>query len=434
MSRRGRLLLLGALLGADALAIMLAAALAYLLAFGSSAIAPTYLVALALGLVPWLASFAALRLYDLETVLEDSQEYATAANGCSYGILLLIVLEALTGGAGLSLRWLFLFWIGSILAVGLGRFLMRRLVRAMRRRGHLMARALIVGADEQGRAIARQLRSEADSGLRVLGFVDDFLPRGTLVSDGLTVLGHPNVLPALVDEHRVAEIVVVPGAMAWESFQQILEQMSTAERHGPRIRLSPGYYDLLATTPRVAHRNFVPLFVVDSARLNGFDALLKSLLDFGLGSLVLLLSLPLDLIILLSRLGGSGVFVTEEYQGIGGRPFRARRFASQPGDWLALTGLDRLPLLWSVLAGRMSLVGPRPITPAARARYRRWMPSLASVKPGVTGPWSVVPVAALEEEMRAALYYIRNWTIWLDLQILAQTALVTVRQRWGKLE
>ena len=43
-------------------------------------------------------------------------------------------------------------------------------------------------------------------------------------------------------------------------------------------------------------------------------------------------------------------------------------------------------------------------------------------------------VAALEEEMRAALYYIRNWTIWLDLQILAQTALVTLRQRWGKLE
>jgi lipopolysaccharide/colanic/teichoic acid biosynthesis glycosyltransferase len=87
-----------------------------------------------------------------------------------------------------------------------------------------------------------------------------------------------------------------------------------------------------------------------------------------------------------------------------------------------------------VLTGRMSLVGPQPIPLTARARYRRWLPSLASVKPGVTGPWSVVPVAALEEEMRAVLYYIRNWTIWLDVQILAQTLLVTLRQRWGKLE
>jgi lipopolysaccharide/colanic/teichoic acid biosynthesis glycosyltransferase len=434
MSRRGRLLLLSALVAADALAVVLAAWAAYLLAFQTAAVSTVYAIALTLGLAPWLLSFAALRLYDVETVLEDSQEYATVAAGCNYGILLLIVLVALAGVGGLSLRWLFLFWIGSILAVGAGRFWMRRVVRAMRRRGHLMARALIVGADEQGRAIARQLRSEADSGLRVLGFVDDFLPRGTPVADGLTVLGHPSVLLALVAEHRVAEIVVVPGAMAWESFHQILEQMSTSERHGPRIRLSPGYYDLLATTPRVAHRNFVPLFVVDSARLTGFDALLKSLLDYGLGSLVFALTLPLDLVIVLGRMGNGPVFVNEEYQGIGGRPFRARLFASRPGDWLALTGLDRLPLLWAVLAGRMSLVGPRPITPAARARYRRWMPSLASVKPGVTGPWSVVPVAALEEEMRAAMYYIRNWTIWLDLQVLAQTVLVILRQRWGKLE
>jgi lipopolysaccharide/colanic/teichoic acid biosynthesis glycosyltransferase len=434
MSRRGRLLLLAMLMASDAAAIVLAAAAAYLLAFQAGPVGPVYLEALALGLVPWLLSFAALRLYDLETVLEDSQEYATVATGCSYGILLLIVLVALAGEGGLSLQWLFLFWIASILAVGAGRFLLRRVVRALRRRGHLMARALIVGADEQGRAIARQLSSEADSGLRVLGFVDDFLPRGTLVSDGLAVLGHPNVLTALVAEYQVAEIVVVPGAMAWESFQQVLERMSTAQRHAPRIRLSPGYYDLLATTPRVAHRNFVPLFVVDSARLSGFDGALKSLLDFGLGSVVLVLTLPLELVILLNRLSTGRVFVTEEYQGIGGRPFRARLFASLPGDWLAVTGLERLPLLWAVLAGRMSLVGPRPITPTARARYRRWMPSLASVKPGVTGPWSVVPVAALEEEMRAAMYYIRNWTIWLDLQIVAQTVLVTLRQRWGKLE
>jgi lipopolysaccharide/colanic/teichoic acid biosynthesis glycosyltransferase len=436
VSRRGRVLLLLTLLAADALAIVLAAGAAYWLAAQPAPLGFTHPLVLGLGLAAWLITFSTLRLYDLETVLEDSQEYATVATGCSYGILLLIVLVAVAGEGALSLTWLFLCWLLSILIVCADRFLMRRLVRATRRGGHLMARALIVGADEQGRAIARQLSSEADSGLRVLGFVDDFLPRGTPVSDGLSVLGHPNVLPKLVAEHRVAEIVVVPGAMAWESFQQILEEMSTPEQNGPRIRLSPGYYDLLATTPRVAHRNFVPLFVVDSARLTGFDALLKSLLDFGLGGLVLILSLPLDLVIVLSRAAAKSgqVFITEEYQGIGGRPFRARLFASQPGDWLAVTGLYRLPLLPAVLAGHMSLVGPRPITPADRVRYRRWMPSLASVKPGVTGPWSVVPVAALEEEMRAAMYYIRNWTIWLDLQVLAQTILVILRQRWGKLE
>jgi lipopolysaccharide/colanic/teichoic acid biosynthesis glycosyltransferase len=432
LSRRGRLLLLASLVAADALALLVAQALAFWLVFQGAALAPSYLKAMALGLLPGLFSFAALRLYDLETVLEDSQEYATVATGCTYGILLLIVINTLAGEASLAQRWLFASWVLAVLAVSTGRFLMRRVVRAMRRRGHLMASALVVGADEQGRTIARQLRSEVDSGLRVLGFVDDFLPRSTPVQDGLAVLGHPGVLPTLVDDLHVAEIVVVPGAMAWESFQQILEQMTL--QGGPRIRLSPGYYDLLATTPRVAHRNFVPLFVVDSARLSGFDGLLKAALDYGLGLVLFALTLPLNLAILATRLRAGSAFVAEEYVGIGGRPFRARTFATRPEGWLAATGLYRLPLLWPVLLGRMSLVGPQPIRVEAREHYRRWLPSLASVKPGVTGPWAVVPVAGLEEEMRAVLYYIRNWTIWLDLQVLVQTVLVVLRRRWGRLE
>jgi len=433
MSPRGRLILIGSLLISDALGIVLALGLAYLISVRPGFLTPEYLLAIELGLIPWLISFAALRLYDLDTILEDSQEYATVATGCTYGILLLIVCSTLVGNQGLALPWLFVGWVVSLFGVGSGRFLMRRVVRAMRRRGHLMASALIVGADEQGRAIARQLKSEADSGLRVKGFVDDFLPSGTPIQDGLRVLGHPGALPNLVAEHHIAEIVVVPGAMAWESLQQILEQLTIGG--GPRIRLSPGYYDLLATTPRVAHRNFVPLFVVDSARLSGFDGLLKASTDYGLGTLFLILSLPVSLsIALILTMRGRPVFITQEFLSIGGRTFRAWLFCHDPHGPLGITGLHRLPLLWSVILGKMSLVGPRPILAGERNHYRRWLPSLASVKPGITGPWAVVPVAALEEEMRAALYYIRNWTIWLDLQVLTQTALVILRRRWGKLE
>jgi len=433
MSHRGRLILLGSLLISDALGVVLALGLAYLISVRPGPIAPEYSLAIELGLLPWLISFAALRLYDLDTVLEDSQEYATVATGCTYGILLLIVCSTLVGNRGLALPWLFVGWVGSVLGAGGGRFLMRRVARAMRRRGHLMASALIVGADEQGRAIARQLKSEADSGLRVMGFVDDFLPSGTPVQDGLRVLGHPGALSSLVAEHHIAEIVVVPGAMAWESFQQILEQLTIGD--GPRIRLSPGYYDLLATTPRVAHRNFVPLFVVDSARLSGFDGLLKASVDYGLGTVFLILSVPVTLsIILILTVRRQPVFITQEFLGIGGRTFRAQIFCYKSAGWLGVTGLHRLPLLWSVILGQMSLVGPRPILAGERDHYRRWLPSLASVKPGITGPWAVVPVASLEEEMRAVLYYIRNWTIWLDLQILTQTALVILRRRWGKIE
>ena len=430
MSRRGRWILILSLLLADAAGVLLGLTLAHLLAVRQQA-APAYLWAALLGLPLWLAIFALLRLYDLEIILEDSQEYATVATGCTYGILMLIVASSLARRGDLALTWLFAGWLFSILGVASGRFLLRRVVRSMRRRGHLMASALVVGADEQGRAIARQLRSEVDSGLRVMGFVDDFLPVGTHVQDGLLVVGHPAALPALVAQHNIAELVVVPGAMAWESFHETLERMMAVP--GPRVRLSPGYYDLLATTPRVAHRNFVPLIVVDSARLSGLDALLKAGLDYGAGLLLLIVALPtwaLTAAVLRRR---GPIYADCSYLGIGGRVFHARMFRVRPGGRAARMGLDRLPLLAQVLLGRMSLAGPRPIAVEERDKYRRWLPALISVKPGVTGPWAVVPVAALEEQVRASLYYIRNWTIWLDLQILTQTLLVTLRRRWGLL-
>jgi lipopolysaccharide/colanic/teichoic acid biosynthesis glycosyltransferase len=270
----------------------------------------------------------------------------------------------------------------------------------------------------------------------VVGFLDDFLPPGTPVVDGLTVLGHPGALETVVREHRVAEIVVVPGALTWETFQEIMERTAFAD--GLKIRLSPGYYDLLATTPRVAHRNFVPLMVVDRVRLAGFDAALKVGLDLGAGAVTLLLSLPVIALFTLGLwlAGRRRAFEVTSFIGMGGRPFQAARFVRGKRGLPRLldeSGLRRLPLLFWVLAGRMSLVGPRPVPAEDRDRYKRWLPSLATVKPGVTGPWAVAPVASLEEEMRAALYYIRNWTIWLDLQILVQTALVALRRRWERL-
>jgi len=88
-------------------------------------------------------------------------------------------------------------------------------------------------------------------------------------------------------------------------------------------------------------------------------------------------------------------------------------------------GLDKLPQFINVLRGEMSLVGPRPVPEARAAIYREWLPTLLTVKPGLTGPWVVAgkDVQSLEDEIRLDLYYIRRWTIWLDLQILLQTAM-----------
>jgi lipopolysaccharide/colanic/teichoic acid biosynthesis glycosyltransferase len=95
---------------------------------------------------------------------------------------------------------------------------------------------------------------------------------------------------------------------------------------------------------------------------------------------------------------------------------------SRIGRFLYRTGLDKLPQLWDVLAGRMSLVGPRLISPGQEQALRPWLPNLLTVKPGWVGPWAVNGARTQQEEIRLDLYYVRNWTIWFDLQILFRAA------------
>lgn len=437
MSRRGQYLLFTALVFTDAVAVVLGLLGGLFLVARFANIDGRYVTTIQFALVAYLLIFAALRLYDLETVLEDSQEYATVATGCTYGILALVVVNSLVGRFDLSILWLAVGWGLTVITVALGRFLMRRVVRFERAQGHLITRALIVGADEQGRTIARQFRSLEDSGVRVVGFVDDFMPVGTPVQDGLTVVGHPSNLASIAHEYDAAELVVVPGALAWETFQEIIERSALAD--GLKIRLSPGYYDLLAATPRVAHRNFVPLIVVDRARLTGFDLSMKVILDYGFGTLLLVASLPVMALVMiwLKMVNKGPVTQSQSVLGQGGRPFRATYFRLEPDKplsrFLRDTGAPLLPLLFTVPVGMMSLIGPRPVPEEKRDKYQRWLPTLASVKPGLSGPWAVVPVSSLDEEMRASIFYVRNWTIWLDLQMLVQSGLVILRRRWERL-
>jgi lipopolysaccharide/colanic/teichoic acid biosynthesis glycosyltransferase len=79
----------------------------------------------------------------------------------------------------------------------------------------------------------------------------------------------------------------------------------------------------------------------------------------------------------------------------------------------------------------MSLVGPRTISVGGEHGYGHWLPNMLTVKPGMTGPWAVASCPTLEDEIRLTMYYIRNWTIWLDLQVIFQTALRMLWRRRG---
>jgi lipopolysaccharide/colanic/teichoic acid biosynthesis glycosyltransferase len=434
--------LIGLLVAMDALMIGLSLRFAYDLRIGSGLIeygaeySPEAYTAVALAAIPmWLGLFALLGMYRRDNLLGGLVEYQQAVKGCTAGIIALIVLSFFSRETVLVSRlWLALSWILSVSFVLTARFFARRLGYKLREHGYLTARVVIVGANSQGIAIADQwLRSPA-SGMNVVGFVDDFKSVGTPIVGGIPVVGQPSALPEIAQRLRVDEVVVVLNAVAWESFEELIGQASRAKRY--TLRLSPGFYELLTTGVAVTNKTFVPLFSINEGRIVGPDRVMKTMLDYGLGGLLAVLMAPVGLAAaLLLALQKRTLRVGAAYKtiGQGGQPFTMYKLAVRNPDAEAnvsrleqaiyRAGLDKLPQLINVLKGQMSLVGPRPRVIGGGESDPSTRNNLSAVKPGIVGAWSVSETWTSADEISNDLYYVRNWTIWFDAQILLQTAL-----------
>lgn len=464
MSRREQIFLIATLIILDA--VMLAAAFmtAFYVRVQSGWLPPRsfspveeYMRA-SLTVIPlWLLIFGLNRLYDLRLLQEGFRTYYQVITGCTYGLLALVLTFVATsqGNPVPARGWLVLAWLFTILYVALVRFVIRRFLVIFRGRGRFVTRVLIVGANAHGQALANQFRTTPGASVDVVGYVDDFLPLGARVGD-LRVLGAPAALHEVAQRYDVKEVILISTAVAWETFQNLMQQ-STAP-NGYEIVLSPGYYEILTTGVEVSYRDFVPLLRVNKTRIIGADALLKTGLDYGLGTLAAIVLAPIVAVLaVLVRLNSNGP-ILERYLvwGVRGSSFHTTKFRThlnrQPGReanlsaeerrtaalehplsrWMLRLGLDKLPQLINIFTGDMSLVGPRTISRNQDVLLEPALANLLTVKPGITGPWAVGGQRTFDEEMRLTTYYIRNWTIWMDIQILFQTVVRILRGERSK--
>ncbi len=442
--RQWRVLILVLLL-ADALCIAGGLTLAYftridgVLPYEHAANPAVYRAMVAVAVPLWLFCFAMTGLYRRDNLLGGVIEYKQVVKGCFAGAMTLVAYTvfARVDDFDVSRLWLVLSLIFTILLVGGMRFFVRRMAYKLRAAGHLGSRVLIVGANDQGVAIAEQWLSSPASGMHVLGFLDDFKSIGTQVIGNIKVLGRPSALDEISKVMQVDEIIVVSSAVAWESFGELVTSASGDKPY--TLRLSPGFYELLTTGVAVTNKTFVPLLTINEARIVGVDAALKAMLDYGLGALILLATLPFMLLfglILRARHPQRPALLRSTLIGQGGRPFAMLHFNIVPGDdghrrferWLRVTGLNKLPQLFNVLKGEMSLVGPRPRSHFDYSVDLHANHNLMAVKPGMVGPWMRHDHLASPNMLQDELSYVRKWQIWLDLPILFQ-AMMTVGRR-----
>ncbi len=360
-------------------------------------------------------------LYDRRKLLGGTQEYAAVVRTCAYGLVALILVGFAIRGH-ISREWLVLSWALATTLLGTERFLARRIAYRLRRRGLFTSRAIVVGADADSVAVARQL-GQPGSGIDVVGFLDDYIPAGSVVAGVLRVLGTPAALMQVAAATGAREAIVVPQALPWESLQRLMTEAAAAP-NGLRVHLSAGFYDLLTTGVRLSERNHVPLLTVNKVALTPFETAFKTILDYALATALLIVFLPLiGLTALWLRFHGSGqVLQRRRVLGRYGQPFDQLSFRS-PGP-LHSDLIGKLPGLLNVLAAQLSLVGPRPTSAVESASAPRR--TILTIRPGLTGPWRQVDDP--NEQAVLDLYYVRNYSIWLDLQVLRTRFLSRLRR------
>ena len=463
-------LLVAALVVGDALALALGFVAASALRFYSgvgvfragSPSSELYVYVFALLIPAWLVVFALFHLYDEGYLLAGTREYALLFNACTVGMMLVVVFGFLAPTFVIARGWLILAWLCSFLAAGGWRFTLRRAVRRLRTRGYFLSPTLIIGTNEEGQALAEQFSHSSTSGLRLVGFVGfdrrtGSPPRTASPSPpaGVPVLGQVDDLERLIQEHHVRELVVATSALSRPTLLQVFQTFGTSPQ--VTMRMSSGLFEIMTTGVQVREIGYVSLFSINKVRLTGLDVFLKTALDYGLTVPGLIMLSPFLLLCALAvKLDSPGpVIYRRRVLGVGGREFDAFKFrtmhangdeilAAHPelqaqlredhkikddpritrvGHILRKFSLDEFPQLLNVLLQQMSLVGPCMISPPELEEYGKWGMNLLTVPPGITGLWQISGRAdvSYEERVQLDMNYIRNYTIWLDLQILFRT-------------
>ena len=344
----------------------------------------------------------------------------------------------------------------SISTVGLvaERAAVRRIVRTLARRGIGLRQVLLVGTGEQARQVLQRFQWHPELGYRFTGLVSDDAGLVGRRIRRIPVLGTYDDLERLAREQDPDLVIFAMPTADQERLGPLLESLGDTMMD---VWVVPDFVQHVRLRGGVAELEGLPLISLQASPLGGWNAVMKRSMDLVLAAAGLLLLSPLLLgIALLVRLTSTGpVFYRQERMGLDGRRFEILKFRSmvveaeeagarfatdgdprvtRVGRLLRKTSLDELPQLWNVLRGEMSLVGPRPERPVFIEDFRQNFPRYMlrhRVKSGMTGFAQVNGLrgagTSVQKRLKHDLFYIENWSLWLDFKILWMTIPAVLR-------
>jgi exopolysaccharide biosynthesis polyprenyl glycosylphosphotransferase len=343
----------------------------------------------------------------------------------------------------------------AVALLTLARLIRRQVYARLRSRGVGVERVLVVGAGDVGMGVLRTLLARKELGYAVVGYLDDNPDRGSVDLGRVRGLGGTDQLKTVIVRERVDHVMIT---LPWTNHPLIFDMVQQCQRWRVQVSVAPDVFQLNLRQVQIENFDSIPMLYINGAvPLRGGGRLFKRSADL----LVLLLLSPIwlpvfGLVALAVRLDSPGpIFYSATRVGENGVRFKMRKFRSmipdadrqrellitthkldprhpkikddprvtRVGRFIRRTSLDELPNLLNVLAGHMSLVGPRPPTPDEVELYAPWHMQRLQVRPGMTGLWQVSGRSDIpfDEMCLLDIYYIENWSIQMDARILLMT-------------
>ena len=340
-------------------------------------------------------------------------------------------------------------------AVFLFRAAVRAALRQARRQGYNLRHIVIVGTGRTAQALVHRIRRNPWTGLRIVGLVGDGTEKVGRKIHGVEVIGAVGEIEELLQRQRPDQVYI---ALSGESTRAMEPLVRTLIDHRVDLRIVPDLGLLLGLHHRTVDFDGLPVATIWESPIEGWGAVSKRAVDFGIAFVSLVVLAPLlVLIALLVKITSRGpILYRQQRMGLDGRVFSLLKFrsmrqapadgvpAADPADdggWttrgdarctplgrlLRSLSLDELPQLYNVLLGQMSLVGPRPERPLYIEKFKRSIPRYMlrhKVKAGLTG-WAQINGwrgdTSLKKRIQYDLYYLKHWSLGFDLKILLLT-------------
>ena len=405
----------------------------------------------------WHVIFSSFGLYGSRRLGNRTGEAVVVLKATTAGTLLLGFVAAFFQARMITSCFLGVFWIVASFSIILSRLALRDFLKRARMHGRNLRHLLIVGTNARAVEFARAIESRTELGYQLLGFADEeWSGNRELANKDKRIVSDLEHFSDYLRDRVVDEVAI---ALPMKSFYaQAARIVVLCQEQGVIVRVLANIFDVQTDWVNNSHFEGMAVATFGPHSPEGWPMVCKRFLDVSVSSLLLVILTPAFAIVaLLIKLEMNGpVFFAQVRVGLNKRRFRMYKFRTMVGDaekkqseleslneadgpvfkikndprvtrlgkYLRKTSIDELPQLLNVLAGDMSLVGPRPLPlrdyqgfdqDSVRRRF--------SVRPGITCLWQVTGRNSIsfKEWMELDLHYIDHWSFWLDVKLLAKT-------------